>query len=219
MTDDFGFPKMLAPHSFSFQTVKGTNPKCSLYNVGLILLLLTLNNYFMSMFWSELVLLKIPSPWLVWAGNRQTVMQSTCVLNNEFPVREIMFLCICFSTLHRFDIVILTQEAWFSCHVCKHFARALIPRLHILQKSLKQCQICLVQINPKFYKVALMLLQLWWSKSLEQEVIYINASVSFPIHINWSHKEYYFFIKMLSLAPELYFSFLEGRVHIWLHLP
>lgn len=62
-----------------------------------------------------------------------------------------------------------------------------------------------------------MLLQLWWSKSLEQEVIYINAIVSFPIHISWSHREYYFFIKLLSLAPELYFSFLEGRVHIWLH--
>lgn len=154
MTDDFGFPTMLPPHSFSFQTVKGT--KCGictlqgLYTAGLILQLLILTNYFMSMFWSELVLLKILFPWLVWAGNGQTVMQSTCVLNNVFPVIEIMFLCICFSTLHRFDILILTQEAWFSCHLCKHFVRTLIPRLHILQKSLKQCQICLVQINPKF---------------------------------------------------------------------
>lgn len=116
MTDNFGFPKMLPPHSFSFQTVKWT--KCGictlqgLYAAGLIPLLVILNNYFMSMFWSELILLKIPFPWLVWAGNRQTVMQSTCVLNNVFPVIEIMFLCICFSTLHRFEILILTQEAW-----------------------------------------------------------------------------------------------------------
>lgn len=156
MTDDFGFLKMWPPHSFSFQTVTGTNPKCGictlqgLYSAGLILLLLILNKYFMSMFWSEVVLLKIPFPWLVWAGDRQTMMQSACVLNNVFPVIGIMFLCICFSTLHRFDILILTQEVWFSCHLCKHFVRALISKLHILQKSLKQCQICLVQINPKF---------------------------------------------------------------------
>lgn len=147
---------MLPPHSFSFQTAKGTNPKCGiytlqgLYTAGLVLSLLILNKYFTSMFWSELVLLKIPFPWLVWAGDRQTVVQSTCVLNNVFPVIEIMFLCICFSTLHRFDILILTQDAWFFCHLRKYFVRALIPRLHILQKSLKQCQICLVQINPKF---------------------------------------------------------------------
>lgn len=51
-----------------------------------------------------------------------------------------------------------------------------------------------------------MLLPLWWSKSLEQEVIYKNASVSFSIPISWSHKEYYFFIKMLSFTLELYFS-------------
>lgn len=55
-----------------------------------------------------------------------------------------------------------------------------------------------------------MLWQLWSSKSLEEEVIYINASVSFPSHISWSHKEYYFFIKMLPLAPELYFSWRQS---------
>lgn len=156
MTEDFGFPKILLSHSFSFQTVKGTNPKWGicilqgLYTAGLILLLLILNSYFISMFWSELVLLKFPFPCLVWARNRQTMMQSTCVLNNVFPVIEMVFLCICFSTLHRFDKLILTQEAWFSCHLHKHIVRVLIPRLHILQKSLKQCKICLVQINPKF---------------------------------------------------------------------
>lgn len=156
MIDDFGFTKILPPHSFSFQTVKGTNPKCSICTLqglcaaGLVLPLLILNKYFMSMFWNEQALLKIPFPWPVWAGDRQTAMQSTCVLNNIFQVIEIMFLYICFSTLHRFDILILTQEAWFSCHLRKHFVRAVIPRLHILQKSLNQCQLCSVQINPKF---------------------------------------------------------------------
>lgn len=41
----------------------------------------------------------------------QTAVQSTCVLNNVFQVIEIMFMYICFSTLPRFDIFILTQEA------------------------------------------------------------------------------------------------------------
>lgn len=155
-TDCFSFPKMLPPYSFSFQTVNGTNPKChtctlqGLYTAGLVLPLLILNKYFMSMFWSELALLKIPFPWPVWVRDRQTAMQSTCVLNNVFQVIEIMFLYIFFSTLHRFDILMLTQEAWFSDHWRNHFVRAAIPRLHILQKSLNQCQFSLVQINPKF---------------------------------------------------------------------
>lgn len=156
MIENFGFSKVLPPHSFSFQAVKGTDPKCSictlqgLYIVGLVLPLLILNKYFISIFWSELALLKIPFPQPVWAGDRQTAMQSTCVLNNVFQVIEIMFLYICSSILHRFDILILTQEAWFSCPLHKHFVRAVIPRLHILQKSPNQCQLCLVQINPEF---------------------------------------------------------------------
>lgn len=155
MLDDFSFPKMLPPHSFSFQTVKGTNPICcicilkGLFTAGLVPPLLILNKYFMSMFWSELALLKIPFPWPVWAGDMQTAVQSTCVLNNVFQVIEVMFMYICFSTVPRFDILILTQEAWFSCHLWKHFVRAGIPRLHILQKSLNQCKLYLVQINPK----------------------------------------------------------------------
>lgn len=62
-------------------------------------------------------------------------MQGTCVLNNVFQVIEIMFLYICFSTLHEFDILILTQEDRFSCHLREHFVRAVIPRLHILHEE------------------------------------------------------------------------------------
>lgn len=115
MIDDLGFSKMLPPHSFSFQAVKRTNSKCSICTLqgpcaaGLVLPLLILNKYFMSMSWSELALLKIPFPWRVWAGAKQTAMQSTCVLNNVSQVIEMMFLYICFSTLHRFDVLIMTR--------------------------------------------------------------------------------------------------------------
>lgn len=86
-TNDEGKSHLRLP---SFQTVKGINPKCSiytlqgLYTAGLVLPLLILNKYFMSVFWSELARLKIPFPWPVWTRARQTEMQSTCVLNNVF---------------------------------------------------------------------------------------------------------------------------------------
>lgn len=84
------FPKVLPSDSLSFQTVKEVIPQCSIYTLqglhtaGLILPLLILNKYFMSVFWSELALLKIPFPWPVWDRARQTETQSTCVLNNVF---------------------------------------------------------------------------------------------------------------------------------------